>query len=78
MCYAVLCAGGSSIDSHSPDQLAPWVGSLNDFHDIDQSEIEICKRPDGTDWSLGTGGFGQVRMLLAGPENYFSITLAST
>lgn len=24
------------------------------------AEIEICKRPDGSDWELGSGGFGKV------------------
>ena len=27
---------------------------------IEPDEIEICKHPDGSPWSLGTGGFGQV------------------
>ena len=27
---------------------------------IDPSQIEICKRPDGSDWLLGQGHFGQV------------------
>ena len=28
--------------------------------EIDPSEIVICKRPDGSDWLLGQGSFGQV------------------
>lgn len=24
------------------------------------AELEICKRPDGSDWELGSGGFGKV------------------
>lgn len=28
-----------------------------------RAEIEICKRPDGTDWELGAGGFGKVGAL---------------
>ena len=28
--------------------------------DIDPSEIEICKRGDGSDWQLGSGSFGTV------------------
>ena len=28
---------------------------------FDVSEIEICKRSDGSDWLLGQGAFGQVR-----------------
>ena len=27
---------------------------------IDRSDIQICKRPDGSDWLLGQGSFGQV------------------
>ena len=42
--------GGSNVDSrHGADGL------------IAESEIEICKRPDGTDWLLGQGGFGKAR-----------------
>lgn len=29
---------------------------------IDPDEIEICKRPDGSDWLLGQGNFGKVRI----------------
>lgn len=29
---------------------------------IDPDEIEICKRPDGTEWLLGEGSFGKVRI----------------
>ena len=28
--------------------------------DLDPAEITICKRPDGSDWLLGVGSFGQV------------------
>ena len=28
--------------------------------EIDPSEIAICKHPDGSDWLLGQGSFGQV------------------
>lgn len=28
------------------------------------AEIEICRRPDGSDWELGSGGFGKVRWVL--------------
>jgi hypothetical protein len=27
------------------------------------AEIEIAKRPDGSDWLLGSGGFGKVGLL---------------
>ena len=29
---------------------------------IDPSDIKICKRPDGSDWVLGIGSFGKVRV----------------
>lgn len=32
--------------------------------DLDPTEIAVCKRPDGSDWLLGTGSFGQVRQAL--------------
>lgn len=32
---------------------------LSDW-EIHESEIEICKRPDGSLWHLGGGSFGQV------------------
>ena len=28
--------------------------------DLDPAEITVCKRPDGSDWVLGVGSFGQV------------------
>jgi hypothetical protein len=34
--------------------------------EIDLSEIKICKRPDGSDWLLGAGSFGQVGCHLPG------------
>lgn len=43
----------------APDGVAaqPW--------DLDPAEITICKRPDGSDWVLGVGSFGQVCCLLS-------------
>ena len=35
--------------------------SLEGKGQISPDEIEICKRPDGSEWILGTGSFGQVR-----------------
>jgi hypothetical protein len=29
--------------------------------EIKPSEIVICKHPDGSDWEIGSGGFGKVR-----------------
>jgi hypothetical protein len=28
---------------------------------VDASEIEFCRRPDGSDWLLGEGSYGKVR-----------------
>lgn len=38
---------------------------LSDW-EIHESEIEICKRPDGTLWHLGAGSFGQVFKAMRG------------
>ena len=35
-----------------------WV--VSHAWDLDPSEVLVCKRPDGSDWLLGTGSFGQV------------------
>lgn len=32
--------------------------------EIKPSEIIICKHPDGSDWEIGSGGFGKVCMHL--------------
>lgn len=29
---------------------------------MNPDEIQICKRPDGSDWLLGQGNFGKVRL----------------
>ena len=31
--------------------------------EVDPKTITICKRPDGSDWCLGTGTYGQVWLL---------------
>lgn len=60
-------AGSSG--SSSPVQLTSvpivgqWLGSEGGAAqpwDLDPAEITICKRPDGSDWVLGIGNFGQV------------------
>ncbi|DBB04573.1 TPA: hypothetical protein ACH3X1_012652 [Trebouxia sp. C0004] len=60
-------AGSSG--SSSPVQLTSvpivgqWLGSEGGAAqpwDLDPAEITICKRPDGSDWLLGIGSFGQV------------------
>jgi hypothetical protein len=46
----------AAIDHHGQlSQALPW----NDW-EIRPEEIEIAKRPDGSDWLLGSGGFGRV------------------
>lgn len=35
------------------------------------AEIEICKRPDGSDWELGSGGFGKVGSAANVSQNCF-------
>lgn len=30
--------------------------------EVPGDQIEICKRPDGSDWELGAGAFGKVCM----------------
>ena len=49
--------------------------------EVPGDQIEICKRPDGSDWELGAGAFGKVRLhashntLLTQPANIGSIIL---
>ena len=43
---------GSSIELPS----MPW----SDW-EVPGDQIEICKRPDGSDWELGAGAFGKVQ-----------------
>ena len=33
--------------------------------EVDPADIQICKRPDGSEWLLGEGTFGQVHCDLA-------------
>ena len=30
---------------------------------IEPEDIDICKKPDGSDWQLGSGGFGKVQRI---------------
>lgn len=41
----------------------PGGSGATAFQDMDASEIEICKRPDGSEWVLGSGTYGKVRCL---------------
>lgn len=43
-----------------PSHLMQPGAALVHAWDLDPSEIAVCKRPDGSDWLLGTGSFGQV------------------
>lgn len=60
---------GSSTSSSSPVHLTSvpvagqWLnsdGGAAQPWDLDPAEITVCKRPDGSDWVLGVGSFGQV------------------
>ena len=31
------------------------------FWELEENDLSICLRPDGTDWQLGVGAFGTVR-----------------
>ena len=60
-------SSGSTNSSSSPEltsvpvgQWAPADGVAAQPWDLDPAEITICKRPDGSDWVLGVGSFGQV------------------
>ena len=43
-----------------PSNLMQPGGPVSHAWDLDPSEVVVCKRPDGSDWLLGTGSFGQV------------------
>ena len=60
-------SSGSTNSSSSPEltsvpvgQWSPADGVAAQPWDLDPAEITICKRPDGSDWVLGVGSFGQV------------------
>ena len=53
---AVSCVA----DVHNPGRKRKVDGSR-----LEASDLEICRRPDGSRWLLGTGGFGQVTQLIA-------------
>lgn len=53
MCVFVL------FRQHSAASSLPEVVPSSSW-EIKPSEIVICKRPDGTDWEIGSGGFGKV------------------
>ena len=62
----------STVSSSSPEltsipvdgQWSPADGVAAQPWDLDPAEITVCKRPDGSDWILGIGSFGQVDLLL--------------
>jgi serine/threonine protein kinase len=71
--------GEEARDHFATDGLA----TLSDW-EIRPEEIEYMKRPDGSDWELGTGGFGKVykalrngaqpvavKVLMSGPETRY-------
>ncbi len=49
---------GSSIEALSFGTTSPRTCRY-----LDPSEIEICKQDDGSEWLLGTGNYGRVRLL---------------
>ena len=49
-----------SADIHVPGRKRKVDGSR-----LEANDLEICRRPDGARWLLGTGGFGQVTRLAA-------------
>ena len=49
-----------SADIHVPGRKRKVDGSR-----LEANDLEICRRPDGSRWLLGTGGFGQVTRLAA-------------
>ncbi|DBA72728.1 TPA: hypothetical protein ACH3X2_010124 [Trebouxia sp. C0005] len=57
-------SGSSSpVELTSVPIVGQWLGSEGGAAqpwDLDPAEITICKRPDGSDWVLGIGSFGQV------------------
>jgi hypothetical protein len=53
----------SPVQLTSVPVVGQWLGSEGGAAqpwDLDPAEITICKRPDGSDWVLGIGSFGQV------------------
>ncbi|GAB4814549.1 hypothetical protein N2152v2_001595 [Parachlorella kessleri] len=55
---------GDSGDGAAALQLSSALGESDG--DINPDDIQICKRPDGTDWQLGAGAFGKVYKALRG------------
>jgi hypothetical protein len=53
-----LHGGGAGDLSSNPSQL-PSIQGLSDW-EIEQEDIEICRRENGEYWEIGTGGFGKV------------------
>ncbi|CAL8468908.1 g8449 [Coccomyxa elongata] len=54
-----LLSGRKTSRQHSAASSLPEVVPSSSW-EIKPSEIVICKRPDGTDWEIGSGGFGKV------------------
>ena len=44
--------------------------------EINSSEIQLCKRPNGADWELGSGSFGKVRPNLSYLSDHWHIRLS--
>ncbi|KAI7838603.1 hypothetical protein COHA_007611 [Chlorella ohadii] len=54
-----VSSGGGSATLVPIEEGLPRLDPFSDWR-ITPDEIEICKRPDGSDWELGSGGFGKV------------------
>ena len=52
---------GDSICMHSVGSHSVRTTSTSMDGELNPDEIQICKRPDGSDWLLGQGNFGKVR-----------------
>lgn len=59
--------GGASRAARSQGALLPSIKPLpGPEWEIPEADIQICKRPDGSDWLLGEGSFGQVFKAIKG------------
>lgn len=44
---------------------------------VDPSEIEFCRRPDGSDWLLGEGSYGKVIVRLTSLHQHLTLPFDS-
>ena len=60
-CAGHAGSGSSGTATRSAGDSVQEVSVLSDVWNIKPEELQICTRPDGSEWLLGTGSFGQVR-----------------